>query len=311
MIRRLSLGLLLAALPGCFSLVELEPETSTTGTTSGDPPTSTSLLTSASQTSGSVDADSSSSSSLGTTTDADPTTDAPTTNFINEPDGGPPPPLECSILEQDCPRGEKCAAWANDGGNGWNATKCVPVDAAPDGPGETCTVQGSGVSGIDSCDAGGMCWNVDPQTLEGTCIAFCLGPETSPSCEDPTSYCSINGEGVLALCLPRCNPLAPDACPEGQGCYPIDDQTFCAPDASGPKLGTAFDECEYTNACDPGLLCADASQVGVCDADDTGCCTPWCDQQAPDCPGATTCQPLPDGPIPGFESVGFCGQEMK
>ncbi len=48
----------------------------------------------------------------------------------------------CDVFKQDCPEGEKCSAYADDGGTSWNASKCVPVNG--DGqPGEPCTVEGS------------------------------------------------------------------------------------------------------------------------------------------------------------------------
>ncbi len=34
-------------------------------------------------------------------------------------------------------------------------------------PGLGCTVEGSATSGIDTCQAGAMCWDVDPVTLAG------------------------------------------------------------------------------------------------------------------------------------------------
>ena len=48
----------------------------------------------------------------------------------------------CDLWEQDCPEGEKCNPWANDGGASWNALRCVPIDPNPDGVGEPCTVSG-------------------------------------------------------------------------------------------------------------------------------------------------------------------------
>src|SRR5262245_13882487 len=41
--------------------------------------------------------------------------------FIEDHDGGGHS-WECSLFEQDCPIGEKCNIYANDGGNAWNAT---------------------------------------------------------------------------------------------------------------------------------------------------------------------------------------------
>ena len=76
-------------------------------------------------------------------------------------------PTSCSTFAQDCPPGFKCMPWASDGGNSWNATRCVPIAPDPNAPGEPCTVEGSGVSGLDDCDGTSMCWDVDPDTLEG------------------------------------------------------------------------------------------------------------------------------------------------
>lgn len=61
----------------------------------------------------------------------------------------------------------KCVAYADGGGSSWNALRCVPIARNPDQPGEPCTVVESNVSGIDSCDQGAMCWDVDNNTLEG------------------------------------------------------------------------------------------------------------------------------------------------
>lgn len=55
------------------------------------------------------------------------------------PDGEVRP---CTMLEQDCPKCEKCAAYAEGAGSSWNAAKCVPV-------------QGDGQAG-DPCTAAGM-----------------------------------------------------------------------------------------------------------------------------------------------------------
>jgi hypothetical protein len=224
------------------------------------------------------------------------------------------PDTQCDVWAQDCMEGEKCAPWANDGGNAWNATKCVPIDANPGQPGDPCTVEGSGVSGLDSCDASAMCWNVDPETNMGTCVAFCLGTQDNYSCEDPAASCVIVNEGVLILCLPVCDPLLQN-CMEGEACYPMPANDFaCVPDASGPDLGTYGDPCEYINACDPGLFCGDPSVVPGC-AGAAGCCSEFCDMSSPDpnaeCQGAAEGQECTawyaEGEVPpGYENVGAC-----
>ena len=120
--------------------------------------------------------------------------------FITDPDGGGVS-VECSIWDQDCGDGEKCQPWANDGGAQQNATRCTPVDPNPMAPGDPCTVEGSGISGIDDCDVGVLCYDVAEGSLEGTCVAMCGGSEVMPECPEG-SWCSITNEGVLALCLP-------------------------------------------------------------------------------------------------------------
>jgi len=194
--------------------------------------------------------------------------------FIMEPDGGGVA-IECDVFAQDCAEGEKCLPWANDGGGSWNATHCTPIDPNPVEIGETCIVQGSGVSGVDNCVLGAMCWDVDPETNEGTCVEQCSCSPETPICETANTTCTIANDGVIALCLPVCNPLDAAACPDGQGCVPIGDLFGCAPDASG-QLGAAGDPCEYLNACDPGLFCAAAASVPNCGGGSPGCCSSFC-----------------------------------
>ena len=152
--------------------------------------------------------------------------------FIQEPDAGGCL-SDCDPFDQDCPKGEKCMSWAYDGGGSWNCTRCSPIDDNPGQPGDECTVEGSATSGIDSCDLGAMCWNVDPQTNMGTCVAMCTGDEYASICEDPDTQCAIDDGSYLVLCLPRCDPILQD-CPEGEACYFWPWDTWnCAPDASG------------------------------------------------------------------------------
>jgi hypothetical protein len=238
-------------------------------------------------------------------------TSGPQSGFIQDPDGNSVS-IECSVWDQDCPEGEKCMPWANDGGNAWNATRCSPVAPDPGQPGDPCTVEGSGVSGVDTCAVASMCWGVDPETNEGTCVAFCMGSENNPVCDDPTTACSIANEGTLILCLPTCDPLLQD-CMDMEGCWGIDQDFVCAPDASG-KMGAYGDPCEYLNVCDAGLACVPPEFVPNCAA--AGCCSPFCDVSDPmsgaACPGAgggQDCIPwfeMGQAP-PGYEDVGVCG----
>ncbi|MCR9160754.1 MAG: hypothetical protein ACE37F_04040 [Nannocystaceae bacterium] len=228
--------------------------------------------------------------------------------FIIEPDGGGTS-VECDIWAQDCVAGEKCMPWANDGGSAWNATRCVPIDPDPVGVGETCVVEGSGVSGIDDCDLGAMCWGVDAETNEGTCVAMCEGSPEAPTCAPEATACSITNEGVVILCLPICNPLA-DECAADQGCYPVGEVFQCVPDASGDDSGAAGDPCEFINACDDGLGCV-SPDVASCPAGSAGCCTPFCDVDGggSECPGDQFCVPwfeMGEEPDVCLEGVGIC-----
>jgi hypothetical protein len=227
--------------------------------------------------------------------------------FILNPDGGGPT-NECDIWAQDCPEGEKCMPWANDGGGSWNATRCSPIDENPGQPGDTCTVEGDGVSGIDDCDIASMCWDVDGKTNMGVCVGFCEGSEDAPFCSNPDEGCSITNDGVLILCLAICDPLLQD-CPEGSACYPEENGFFCSPDASGPELGAIGDPCEYINVCDPGGWCAAAESVPDCMAA-SGCCAAFCDITDPAsvCPDGTECVAWhTEGTAPpGEEDIGVC-----
>ena len=233
--------------------------------------------------------------------------------FIQEPDGGGTD-VECDIWGQDCPDGEKCMPWANDGGSSWNATKCSPVDPSPKQPGDECTVEGSGVSGVDDCDVASMCWDVDPETNMGYCVSFCEGTPDAPTCSDPGTMCSIYNDGVLPLCLAGCDPLLQD-CPNEDLCVTTagGDGFVCVLDASGEE-GQYGDPCEYVNVCDPGLFCANAEAVPGCQGS-VGCCSEYCDLTAADpnsaCSGLAQgqeCTPwFEEGTAPpGLEHVGAC-----
>jgi hypothetical protein len=220
--------------------------------------------------------------------------------------------IECDVLDQDCPEGEKCMPWANDGGPRWNATRCSPLAPAPNSVGESCTVEGSAVSGIDDCEIAAMCWDVDPNTNQGTCVAMCTGPEIDPACADDSgTECMVQYHATVTLCLPLCDPRLQD-CSALAECVPSDDAFFCVPDQSGAE-GQYADGCSEFDACDPGLFCANAELVPSCV--DSGCCTEFCDLALPDpnmqCTGnADGVQCLPwyeEGSAPaGYELLGVC-----
>jgi hypothetical protein len=235
-------------------------------------------------------------------------------DFIDDPTAGcldDPPPgtaahctLECSTFLQDCPEGEKCMPWSNDGGPTWNTTRCSPVADDPGQVYEPCTAEGSGVSGVDDCDVGLMCWNVDDE-LQGYCMPLCGGSPSEPVCPDEFQ-CSLTGNGSLALCLPTCDPLVQD-CPAGEECVPYSDGFVCATDLDDAAPGEA---CEYVNACAPEAACVDAQDVPGCTS--ASCCTSFCNLESADpdavCLLGQACQSWWEAGAapPGYEHVGIC-----
>lgn len=121
----------------------------------------------------------------------------PTQGFLCSGSGS----FQCNLFTQDCPRGEKCTSWSSDLDEVFDATRCAPVepDAVPIGG--ACTVENSGVSGVDDCELGAMCLDVDPETLTGICRSACVGNPYGASCKDPAMQCSVMGE-IFAWCMP-------------------------------------------------------------------------------------------------------------
>jgi len=222
--------------------------------------------------------------------------------------GAPPAAggLECDPFMQDCPKGEKCLPWANDGGPTWNATRCSPVDDNPGQIGDSCSVEGSAVSGVDDCDVGVMCFDVDSETNTGTCVEMCGGSEANPTCDTPGTTCTISNSGALVLCRAVCNPLA-NECGRGEGCYFVEAASVCAPDASD-GMGAEGEPCEFINTCADGLFCSDASAVAGCETE--FCCTSFCavGDDSMCAPGQTCTSFFPDGPAPAecLEGLGAC-----
>lgn len=276
------------------------PDTTSGGTSSGPGGSSSS----GSGSSGSTGAESSSSTGFEGSTSSTSTTGI---NFIDPTETGPA--VECDSYQQDCPEGEKCNPWSNNGSGAWNALGCFPVDPTPGQIGETCQVEGNGTSGVDTCELAAMCWNVNMETNEGTCIGLCEGSAATPTCADPTATCVIQNGGILNLCLASCDPLLQE-CLGNEACYPVDEGFVCAPDASGVDAGAQGDLCEFINACDAGLNCLDADAYGPGCVGAGGCCSAFCDINDIDpCSAGQECLPwYEEGMAPmGLEDVGVCG----
>jgi hypothetical protein len=246
-------------------------------------------------------------SATGETGETGETSETGETGTTTEGDTGEP---ACDPWAQDCPTGQKCAPYDDDpDGPSWDSWRCVDLDPTPEEVGDPCHVNGNVNSGLDNCELGAMCWDVDPETDVGTCVALCEGSPQSPTCA-AGSHCAVLNDGGLNICLLDCDPLAQD-CPAGDECIPLPDTDnfICVLDAGGAE-GQAFDTCEFANACDPGLFCTDPAAASECDPLGFGCCTPFCDVTEPNtCPGVgQQCLPWfdPMAAPAGFEDVGVC-----
>lgn len=268
----------------------------------------TSLVGSSSATSEPMSTSTSTSTTSVETGAAASTGAAETVSFI-EPTDTPGDP--CDPWSQDCPHGMKCTWYADDGGSSWNNTKCVPVLENPAQEGEPCVAPNGGVGGIDDCDLGLMCWDVDAEN-QGYCIALCHGSPEDPFCDAPALVCAVYQDG-FGLCLTGCDPLLQDCDPSDVCIATSTGGGFlCVLDASG-DAGQQHDPCMYANACDPGLWCAPTTAAAECDQNATGCCQPFCDLSDPDADakcgdGEQVCTPYygDERPPPELADVGYC-----
>lgn len=287
------------------------------GTTSGAPPVTTGPRPGG-ESGGVTSTNPTTSPGSATDPSTDPTTDPGSTTspddsgsgstsdnpFLIPPDGGLDG-FPCSTFDQDCAKGEACRAWANDGGPVWNFVRCSPVAAEPDGVGEPCVVEGHPATGIDSCDVGAMCVNVDEDTLEGSCAEFCGGSPEEPSCPDPTTDCVQGNDGWVALCMVSCDPLLQD-CGGGQACVGSwgSYSFFCAT----PELPYEDPDGIRVAACGVGRVAVPPDLRDDCDGSEP-CCVDFCDlgEVDPDCGEGFTCGPFaPEGMMPGPFFVGAC-----
>ncbi len=237
--------------------------------------------------------------------------------FLCAPDVGAGA-LACDVWSQDCGEGQKCHPAISDGGLGWDSLRCDDVVPSPKAVGETCNILTSEynvVEQVDDCDATSFCFYTNEQNV-GMCTAFCTGSEAAPVCEGG-DICTIANNGVLALCLAGCDPLAQD-CGDGQGCYaiPASGGFACALDVSF-GMGTYAADCgQAINGCAPGYQCVPGPFVPDCDSNAATCCTEFCDVTTPSCMGEgqgcealfNNCNPGDTGCTapPGFENVGLC-----
>jgi hypothetical protein len=216
---------------------------------------------------------------------------------LADPDGA-----ACDPWEQDCPPGEKCTYYYD----GYSTlTRCVPVDPQAKGPGEPCRFDGDPWGGIDDCAKGSLCAYVDEEGL-GTCVELCSGSPEEPVCSDPDAMCQLCENDCPSLCLPTCDPLAPDCAP-GFVCAPTQEGPFvCAPGGAPNGAGGFGATCDYANDCEPGFGCVSGELLPSCDGE--FCCTAYCDlddQKAP-CPEPLLCRPFDENADQENQDVGVC-----
>jgi hypothetical protein len=218
------------------------------------------------------------------------------------------PQAECNPRRlNECDEGQKCSYVVDPELGPTNA--CVPLMGEGEA-GEPCEQVGES----DTCAALHICWATGPDGVAGTCVAYC---NLSLACDEPGEICSVSDQGLLTLCLPKCDPLLQD-CPEGWGCYADDYQRWaCDRDQSGPG-GAHGELCSCLNCCDPGLVCLSGGRVDGegCGEEGVvaGCCAAVCSLEAPvppeeACPSeAERCEPFydSDAVLMGYEKVGIC-----
>lgn len=206
------------------------------------------------------------------------------------------PSSACDPIDQNCPEGEKCVAWASQGGGAWDDNKCVPV-TGDKMIGEACTSSGV-VEATDDCDANGMCFALNDELI-GTCYGFCEPGETCPDAQT----CLVANDHSIALCLDSCVPHHSDNCAAGTVCVSVDDAFMCLPVPALPPDSPCF----FGDYCALGQACVAAIVLDSCAAE--ACCTDWCDTSQPDpCEQPLTCLPYwPQGQAPaGLETAGVC-----
>lgn len=280
----------------------------------GEPTTGSATLTSATTT---TEPGTSVGTSIGTSADESTTTTGGSDDddsssdgrsFIMEPDGGG---VLCSTLSicdvwsQDCPDGEKCVVFDGDGApylEGCVSFRCSPLAVDPVPPGDTCHIEDGPWSGLDDCEIGAFCWDVDPDTLEGTCVGNCQNSEADPLCDDGLT-CFHGYDGAITACVPGCDALAPE-CGDAAVCATTDGApSVCLPESLPIPIDQST-TCEHDVGCGDGFACIDAERVPGCE-DPGSCCTRLCDPAAPACEGeASVCTPLGANP-----SVGACTLE--
>lgn len=253
-----------------------------------------------------------------TTTTANPSTDPGTSaGDASTGEATTGPAMFCSLEEQDCPEGQKCNPDVTESIFQGFEFMCVPLVPDPHPPGAPCQILGDAK---DDCEKGSVCLDFDgTNDGAGECFEVCKLGSGEPTCDTPGNQCiGLTCQSCSwFICDKSCDVLDPETCSEGKVCIPDGGGSgsiwVCGIDASGAE-GQVGDDCEFINACDPGLACVDAGFFPGCDAA-SGCCSPTCDLKAPNtCPNkdlGASCLPYYEpGQAPeGLENLGVCGKK--
>ncbi|MBV1859204.1 MAG: hypothetical protein KUG77_12390 [Nannocystaceae bacterium] len=304
---------LAALLIGCGPAVatndsgDSDASTDSSQTTSGLPGTASTPTTSTPVTSATVGTDTGSPDpppTGSTLSDASSSsTSQRSSGFAGDPDGGVAD-IDCYVWEDGCPLGEACRPWSSDGSHSWNRTRCISISDTPDLVGEPCTTESSPLSGLDTCEPRSMCFDVDPDTLQGTCIAYCDGTPDAPVCADPTTTCVIGNDDMIALCLSTCDPLQQNCANEEMCTGNLGESAFFCMPSGTPYINEAQVQ---PAACDVGQVGVVPDLVDEC-LEGEPCCTTFCDLTVADsCDAGLDCLPwTPDGSCLGFCDEGLC-----
>lgn len=248
-------------------------------------------------------------------TQSEDTTAGETANFVTETETDSEGVESCSVIQQDCPEGDKCVWYVPPQGyQRRDAARCIPVtgDIAPFEP---CTLpNGIGPAISDDCGPESFCLEVYGTADHGFCAPFATDhPDFEQFCAawPGTQYATENGSTFPDACLHyECNPLDPTTCPADMRCdfYPAflygTNMCWKIPAELDLPLGAP---CDF-GSCGPGELCAAAEWLPACEGE--RCCTSWCDLADPDCPNdGSTCVAFPVWGAfedPDYANLGAC-----
>lgn len=238
----------------------------------GEDPTTTSNGpgSTTSTTGGGGDGSTTTATSTSTTTTTSTTTSTSSGNNCSEQ------PCKLTAPQCGCAAGEACTIGAG------NDRVCAAAGNA--GWGSQCTAQ-------NNCQPGLLC--VQTSASVSTCSRFCT---TDAECQAPGGICirtlnDGNGGAIpdATLCTENCDPALNTGCPApGTACQIGREQdgamrffTTCA----GSGAATQGASCATVDDCAPGYSCFNTDPNDP----NAAVCLRWCDQNAPSCPGGTSC----------------------